>query len=295
MLIVANPAAGGMRSDRRLRRVVAALEARGCTVAVRYAGAEGAGLEQLARNAEDAFDVVVAAGGDGTVNAVVNGIAGVPRALGILPLGTVNLVARALGLPRQPDALAAIIATAVARPIWPAVVNGRLFLSVASSGFDAEIVAAVDPWLKRRFGRFAFVPAVLCGLLHYRPCEVVVAVDGREYHAAIVVVAKGRYYAGPFRAAPRAALDEAMLDVVLLKRAGRFAALRYLAALACGALPRLRDVTTVRCTAATLSAAQYPLAVQADGEIVGRLPAKFALADKPLLVLRPCRDTGGVG
>src|SRR5439155_13008466 len=172
VLIIVNPAAGGSRSGaRRLRRVVAALERRGCTVVLRHASARAGDVERLAREAEPDFEAIVAAGGDGTVNAVVNGLAGMPRPVALLPLGTANLLAREIGLPRRADRLGELIATAPTQPVWPGRVEGRLFVMVASTGFDAETVGSVDPGLKRYAGRLAFIRAMLVRLWHYRTCE----------------------------------------------------------------------------------------------------------------------------
>src|SRR5205823_13024267 len=110
--------------------------------------------------AEADFEVDVAAGGDGTLNAVANGLAGTNRTLAALRLGTANVLAREIGLPRDPERLAELIAAGPARPIWPGRVDSRLFLVMASSGFDAETVAAVNPRLKRRLGRLAFAWAI---------------------------------------------------------------------------------------------------------------------------------------
>ncbi len=168
-LIIVNPAAGRSRSSRRrLDRVVAALERRGCAVVLRRAGPTSGDVERLAREAEADFDIIVAAGGDGTLNAVVNGMAAAPRTVALLPLGTVNVLAREIGLPRDPERLADLIAAGPARPIWPGRVGDRLFLTMASSGFDAETVAAVNPRLKHHVGRLAFAWAILVCLWRYR-------------------------------------------------------------------------------------------------------------------------------
>src|SRR5581483_4061925 len=168
VLILVNPAAG------RVGRVAAALERRGVAVTIR-AGEPPQGVEQLAREAEPEFDALVAAGGDGTVAAAVNGIAAAPRPLAILPLGTANVLARGLGLPRRAAALAEIIATAPARDFWPGRIGDRLFVAMASSGFDAAVVAAVDARLKRRAGRLAYAAAMLSCLRRYREPELRVA------------------------------------------------------------------------------------------------------------------------
>jgi diacylglycerol kinase (ATP) len=286
-MIILNPAAGRSRSSaRRLGRVVAALERRGCAVVLRRAGPEGGDVERLASEAEAEFDIIVAAGGDGTLNAVVNGMAAAPRAVALLPFGTANVLGREIGLPRDPERLAELIAGAPARPIWPGRVGDRLFLTMASSGFDAAIVAAVNQRLKRHTGRLAFAWAILAGLWRYRACELCVRVDGVDYRAATVIAAKARFYAGPYVVAPAADLAEPMLDLVLFQRSGRLAVLGYLAALLLGSLSRRRDITFLRSRAASVSAAKA-VPVQADGEIVAHLPVEIAIAEQPLLLVRP--------
>jgi len=125
ILIIANPAAGRLRrSTRCLREVAAALERRGCAVVVRRSRGIG-DAERLAREADPEFDVIVAAGGDGTVNAVANGIGENSRMLAVLPLGSANVLAREIGLPRQTEALSALISEAPARPVWPGRIGDR--------------------------------------------------------------------------------------------------------------------------------------------------------------------------
>jgi YegS/Rv2252/BmrU family lipid kinase len=287
VLIIVNPAAGRSHSSRRrLDRVVAALERRGCAVVLRRAGPVTGDVERLAREAEADFDIIVAGGGDGTLNAVVNGMAGATRAIALLPLGTANVLAREIGLPRDPERLAELIAAGSARPIWPGRVGDRLFLTMASSGFDAETVAAVNPRLKRYLGRLAFAWAILVCLRRYRACELGVRVDGVEHRAATVIAAKGRLYAGPHVIAPRADLAEPMLDLVLLQRSGRLAVLRYLGALLLGRVSGRQDITVLRARGAFVSAAEA-VPVQADGEIVARLPVLIGIAEQPLRLVQP--------
>lgn len=242
--------------------------------------------ERLAREAEPDFDVVVAAGGDGTVNAVLNGLAENPRPLGVLPLGTANVLAREIELPRDIEAVATLIAEGLPQPVWPGRVGNRLFLTMAGIGFDAEVVAAVDPNLKRRIGRLAFVWAILLRVLHYRRCELRVTVDGVEHRAAAVIAAKGRHYAGPFVLVPEARLADPKLDLVLFRDGGRIAALRYLGALLLGRIRHANGITTLRVQTAEVSTSE-PVAIQADGEIVGAAPAEMGVAAQPIMLLRP--------
>jgi len=287
ILIIVNPAAGRARSsERRLGRFVAALERQGCTVVLRRAGPSPGQVERLAGQAEPGFDAIVAAGGDGTISAVVNGLGGRAVPFGVLPLGSANVLAREIRLPRAPEALASLITTGPVSPIWLGRVGERAFVMMASAGFDSEIVAALSPELKRRVGRLAFAWGFLVRLWHCPACELTVRADGVEYRAAAVVAAKGRHYAGPFVVAPGADLAEPVLELVLLDRRGRWAMLRYATALFRGRVPRLGDIAIVRARQASV-AGNRALPVQADGEIVGELPITLAVADRPLLLIRP--------
>jgi YegS/Rv2252/BmrU family lipid kinase len=277
-----------MGSSRRwLDRTIAGLHRRGCAVVQRYTTAAG-DAERLAHHVGPDIDIVVAVGGDGTINAVANGLAQAGREvpLAVLPFGTANVLAREIGLPRDPDALAELIAAGAARPIWPGRIGDRLFLTCTSSGFDAQIVAAVHPGLKRRCGRVAFAWAVAIGLLRYRESDLLVSCEGTDHAAATVIAANGRLYAGSWIIAPQANLAEPMLDLVLFRRSGRLAVLRYLLALPFGRLSRCHDVTMLRCRDASLSSAKR-LPVQADGEIVGVLPVTLGVAERPLYLVRP--------
>lgn len=287
MLIIVNPSAGRVRSHRwRLDRVAAALRRLGCTVAVRDAGMVPGAAERLARTAEPEFDVIVAAGGDGTVAAVVNGVAAAPRPVAVLPLGTANVLAAEIGMPRRARECAKTIATAPAQPIWPGRIGDRLFVTSLSSGFDAEIVAALDPRLKRQGGRAAFAWAFLRCLIRYRERRITVRADGIEHRAAMVIATTGPLYAGRFPVAPAARLAEPVLHLVLLQGGGRLSALRYAAALLLGRLPRAAGVATLAVRCATLVGGDDD-PVQADGDIAGHLPVTIGIAGRPIPLIQP--------
>lgn len=293
ILVIFNPAAGrGRSSAKRLSRVVAELERRGCTVTVLSTHAP-VDAERLAREADLSFDVIVAAGGDGTVNEVANGIFAASRPLAVLPLGTGNVLANEIGLPRDPRRLAQVIADGTPKPIWPGRAGDRLFLAMTGVGFDAEVLGALDPCLKRRLGKLAFIWAILLCLCRYRRGEFIVATESGVYRAASAIVTTGRLYAGRYVIAPDARLDAPLLHIVVFRKAGRLAVLRYLGAMLLGRLHCLADVSilTARClsVAAGDPAASGPSMVEIDGEIRGRLPLAIEIAASPLLLIQPGR------
>jgi YegS/Rv2252/BmrU family lipid kinase len=285
ILVIYNPVAG-WRSQRRYRAVLAALERLGCPVTVRETRRRG-DAEALAAQATGAeFDVVAVAGGDGTVNEVVNGLKPPAPPLGIIPLGTANALALEIGLGTDAEHIARTLAECPPVPIHVGRVDGRRFVMMVGVGFDAHVVAGLRPGLKRWAGKGAYYWQILVELMRYPFPTFTVTADGEVHAAAAVVVANGHYYGGRFVCAPHARLDEPRLEVCLFERGGRWNALRYVAALAAGRLARLQDVRLVY---AGRVAVEGPSGdpVQVDGDILARLPASIEVAGERIQILAP--------
>lgn len=292
--IVFNPVAG-WRRRRRLDAVLRALAARGAAVTVLTTAARG-DAARLARMAAGTVDIVAAAGGDGTINEVANGLLAVPApqrpALGIVPLGTANVLAREIGLALNAaaaaDALVGGHALQVRLGRLQAGSRDEHFLMMAGIGFDAAVVAAVSPRLKRWLGKGAYVWQSLRHLLRYRPRFYEIAIDGVPHRAASAIVSRGRHYAGPYTCAPAASLAAPQLHVCLFERAGRGAVMRYGAALLLDRLPQAAGYRVVPATRVEIVGGAGD-AIQADGDHIAHLPATIGLAaeDIRLLVPRP--------
>src|SRR3546814_9912518 len=156
---------------------------------------------------------LVAAGGDGTINGVVNGLAGGGVPLALLPLGTANVLAAEIGLEESPAGIVRAILRGPAVPIHLGDVNGRHFTLMAGIGLDADVVAAVNPRLKRATGKFAYAVATLQRWLRYRRHRFRIEIDGVPHEAAAAVVANGRYYAGRFVCAGEARMPAPFLPL----------------------------------------------------------------------------------
>ena len=289
LLVIHNPVAGARRA-RRLRAVLEVLDQRfGAEVTVRATTGRG-DAESMARAVgEGDFDAVVAAGGDGTINEVVNGLGaraggGSPVPLGIVALGTANVLAHELGLPLDPEGTAAVLASAPASPVHLGVANGRAFAMMAGCGLDARVVERVDTRLKRLIGKGAYVTETLAQLAAYRNTRYRVTVDGVVEEVASVIVAKGHFYAGKFVCAPDARLTDPRLHVCLFPKPGRWNAMRYIWGVTAGRLPHFRDYRIVPAKRVII---EGPVgdAVQGDGDIIARLPVEIALAPWTLPVL----------
>jgi len=287
-LVIHNPTAGARRA-RRLAAVVASLrERRGVEVTVVPTGARG-DAERIAREVEpDAFDVVVAAGGDGTINEVINGLAETPDApaLGLLPLGTANVLAGELGLSDNVDDWVDALLFGPIRDIRLGRANGRRFSMMAGVGFDARVVERVDPALKRATGKGAYVVESMVQLATREPTRYRVSVGDRSWDVASVIVANGRRYGGGFICAPDADLSAPRFDVCSFARSGRWDVIRYMWGLAAGRLSHFRDFGVTPADRLTVEGPEGE-AVQADGDVIARLPVEIALEERPFRVIGP--------
>lgn len=299
MLLVVNPTAGRRRRG-LVDAVVRRVRDEGWTVDTVETAAAG-DARHLAETCDAArYAVIAVAGGDGTINEVVNGLAlrgAIGPAVGIVPLGTANVLAHELGLDFSAAGIARTMVSGRALPVRPGrAVNGsaqpRCFSLMAGAGFDAKVVAGVSAALKRRWGRAAYVWRSLIETRRYRPVRYAVDIDGVRHEAASVIVTRSRHYAGPFVVAPAAELGEPLLHVCLFERWGRAQTLRFGLALLLGRLPQTggyRVVAGHEVRIAVLSDAgeigRQP--VQIDGDDALTLPVSIGLAAGSVRLLRP--------
>jgi diacylglycerol kinase family enzyme len=261
-----------------------------------WATARRGEAEALARAAvERGYDLVVAAGGDGTVNEVVNGVAGSGLPLALLPLGTANVLAIEIGLDLAPDALAQTILRGTPVDVCLGRIRGadgaaRLFTTTAGAGADAHAVASVDLVGKKVLGTGAYYAEMARQLLVFPFPNYRITVEGAAYDAASVVVSNGRYYAGQYVLAPDADIAEASFQVCLFERGGRLAALRYVLALQ---MDRLAEEPDYRIVTGREIRIEGPEGdpVQADGDIVAALPVDIEIVPGALRLLMPGATT----
>lgn len=285
--VIVNPLAGHRPREDRFQAALAWLAVQGWAVERRESEWAGHARLLAADAAEAGCDAVLACGGDGTINEVVNGLAGSQTALAALPAGTVNIWAREVGLPRDPLGSVRLLAEGGRRRVDLGRAGERYFLLLASVGTDSFAVRAVSPAAKRRFGRYAFVGAGLWDLLRHGGRPMTILADGRRLRGRtlVAVIGNTRLYGGVLSATHRARLDDGLLDLCLYP--GRFAP--RLAAHAVNTLLSRHD----RSGAVYLQARRIqfdgpaPLPVQADGEYIGETPMTFSVAPAALTVIVP--------
>lgn len=289
--VIANPTAGAAHAE-RLERIVDRLKRHGCSVTMHTTGARGE-AERIAAEADcQIADAIAVAGGDGTINEVLNGLAKDGPPLAIIPLGTANVLAREIGLPQTDDGIADAIAFGQSRRITIGEANGRRFAVMASVGLDAEVVEHVDLALKRRIGKWAYLYETLKKTIASPPDVYRLRMGDRDMSAHGIIIANGRHYAGAYIAAPNADLEKPSLDICRLTRSGRFAGPAYLMSLALGRFAQRADVHIDEATDLDIvGPAGAPL--QADGDILCRLPATIRVLPGAVQLIYPITASPG--
>lgn len=291
MCVIFNPTAKGEKAKRFRRH----LEMIGAECALKQTVAAGGARPLAAEAVKEGFDVVVAAGGDGTLNEVLNGIGDVPDGLeraklGVLPLGTVNVFAKELGLPmglkqswqvlrdgkEKIIDLPCVEFSAKGRP------ERRYFAQLAGAGLDARAIELVNWEMKKKVGPLAYVWA---GFKAMRvPPSQITATNGKESETGeLVMVGNGRFYGGRFKIFPGADLDDGLLEVCVFQKTDLFTLVRS-AELFLGGGPPAGVTKSFRAETLNLTSGS-PTALQVDGEIIGQLPATFTIQKKRLRVV----------
>lgn len=292
--MIFNPAARGDKA-RRFRRQLDAIGAQCALKATTTAG----DARRLAKEAVmDGFDLIVAAGGDGTVNEALNGIGDAPdgfaRArLGVLPLGTVNVFARELKIPLKVERAWEVLQRGRELKIdlprvgfsVDGVLQKRYFCQLAGAGLDARAIELVDWQHKKQVGPLAYVIAGLKALREKKP-QIIVRANGQGATGELVLVGNGRLYGGSFAILPQADLCDGVLDICVLPRVNWWTLL----CCAPGLLLRgkLPANAVQHLSAATFElTSEMPAAFELDGEWVGKLPVTFVLEREKLRVVVP--------
>jgi YegS/Rv2252/BmrU family lipid kinase len=304
-LLIHNPNAGSGGNTRRTkvdeaRRI---LESRGIRADLRETTAPGEAIEIAKRAATDGRQLVIACGGDGTINEVVNGLAGsqnghrVPLAL--LPAGTANVLAKELELswdiPKAAEQLASgevrEIALGLATPLEQPE-RARYFLSVAGAGPDGRITYAVDLELKARFGILAYWWQGAREVFNYKFHHFRVTGEGQSREVSLVIVGRTKHYGGPFKITTEADLFEDQFEFLGLTTQSGLKYLSYLPTLWMGDLRKEEGVYFWKSDRLVCEAIDdNPIYAQVDGEPLARLPVEFRIVPRALRLLVPGPET----
>lgn len=290
-VLIFNPAAGAHRAEALIANVAAGLRASGFAVELAPTTRPGDATALARVAAAREVDAVFALGGDGTVREVAAGVLGTPTALGILPAGTTNVVARAFGIPRSATAAARGAGAWSVRAIDAGLCGDEPFLMQATAGLDAAVVAAVPGAAKARWGIAAVGMQGVREWQRYGWPELELEADGESTTATFAAVCNLAEYAGSFRLAPSARPDDRQLDLVLFRGRGRAEYLGFAFDLARGCHTARADVEVRRVESVRFLGPAGARA-QIDGDALElALPLRITLAPERLRLLAPATDS----
>jgi len=305
---VVNALAAGGRTGRRWTALEPRMREIFPEAEVQFTRGVGDGIRIAREAVARGQELVVAVGGDGTLHEVMNGLMesasqddemeSQQGILGVLPTGSASDFARGLGIPDDPEAALILLAQAKPRRIdlgWVEAVDeeggpvGRYFLNAADFGIGAEVVARVAGCPKYLPGRPTYLWQTVRTLITYRNPTVELTVDGAKSYQRVfksIVVANAPYFGGGMCIAPDAVPDDGSLDLVELGDLGRLEAIRRLGETFQGARIQHRDIHYSRCKKLQASSASC-VRIEADGELLGQLPATFQVVPNALSMLLP--------
>jgi YegS/Rv2252/BmrU family lipid kinase len=248
----------------------------------------GEARELAAHFAAQGEAVVIGAGGDGTLNEVVGGLAGSSTVLGVLPAGTMNVFARELGIPCNSLTNAfAVIEAGFVREVDLFEANGAPFLQMAGVGYDATVIEKTSWESKKMLGPAAYLLSAVRVLGERPPLLDVLCADGRRVQGVAVIVGNGSFYAGPFRFFRNAHIRDSKLEVLVYKKAGYRLMLDSLRGLVFGGIDRLTSICYFQTEDFTVRA-DCEVPMQVDGECLGRFAeVRFKETANHLRVIAP--------
>jgi len=283
-IVILNPTAGSPEHVRSWQERAKSL-AGDCPIRVTSHSGEA---EALARRAvEEGFARIVAAGGDGTVSQVANGLAGSNAILGVLPMGSVNVFAMELGLPlHNLQRCWDIIEDTNLRLVDMPSANEKYFVQLAGVGLDAQVVKETSLAFKRSFGPLSYLISAAQIAARQPPKLCIESEHTSVEEGSFVLVGNGRLYGGPFPFFKQAVIDDGLFDVVIFKRLGYLEIMRYLQDVVFSADIKVPEIEYFQTRQLRITSEQ-DVPLELDGELAGNCPVDFRIRKRALRVLAP--------
>jgi YegS/Rv2252/BmrU family lipid kinase len=286
VFVIVNPVSGGWRPANTLGAVTAAFQQSGLDHEIVETKKSGDATRIAALVDDRVFDTVVAAGGDGTINEVVNGIRGRRLKLGVIPVGTINVLARELNIPLQVPAAVAVIKAGRVRAIDLGKADDRIFILMAGIGFDAYTIYKTDLKIKKYFRGLAYIFAAAHALLHHPSKRITLEINGhrRKRTGFFLLVSNSSLYGGRFPIVPGAKIDDGLFDVLLFKEKKSESLFRYFGEMLLMKHPSSSYVSSFRTSRLRVTSSRNVL-VHTDAELAGSLPMEFSMLPRALKVI----------
>jgi len=296
-VLILNPTSGvstvtekHMSSEETEKVILTALKSYGIEPELYHTTPEDTGQGLAARAAAEHAELVIAAGGDGTIHAVANGLIGTQSTLGIIPMGTMNNLAHSLNIPDTIPAACVAIATGETRTIDVGKINGQVFLEVAGIGLEAALFPAAEEI--KSPGLLSTLHGAISGLrtlLNFKPVKLRIMFDERQrhpYNAIQVTICNAPYYGAHLEVVPNVLMDDGLLDVVIYRNFSKLEYMRHAISISQGKRPFQPKITHRRVTALRINTDQ-PVELQADGVPQGTTPAEVTVLPGVLRVRVP--------
>lgn len=295
-VIIANPTSGSYLYHRhQLEETMAFLREYGWTVELKLTHAAGDAQLYAREAVAEKLDVVIAAGGDGTINEVIQELVGSETALGVLPIGTANVWAREMGIPLDIAGASEILAYGRTRRIDAGSVNGRYFLLMVGIGFDGEVIRAVEKKFLKRLGVVGYLLASFWLSFGYDSFAVYAKIGEQEVktRALQIVIGNTQLYGGAVKFTWQAQCDDGLLDVCIVRKRSKFRRIFIVLDFLFRRKRRSQWVSYDK--SATIEVqTRKPVAIQVDGDPCGNTPATFTIAPRALKVIVPRRAPQGL-
>jgi diacylglycerol kinase (ATP) len=281
IILISNPVAK-RASERKIEKAYRLLKSRGYEVEIVSTKYKGH-AEVLATQAiKKSPSLIVAAGGDGTFNEVINGIAGSEIPMAILPIGTTNVLAKELNIPENVKGAIEIAVSGTPRKISLGrimITNHsslitRYFILMAGIGFDGKAVFGINETIKKFSGKGSYICSGIKTLFRFHPDELTLLINGKSYSGYSAVIGNAAKYGGHFKIAPDARLTEPVLYVCLFKGKKRLDILRYFLGVLKGSHLKFSDVEYLKAERIEINGDAY---IQLDGDYFGMTPAKVEI------------------
>jgi YegS/Rv2252/BmrU family lipid kinase len=287
-LLIVNPMSGARGQRWRSQDLPGMVQSWFPEAALHLTRGEGDATEAARQAVRDELDLVVAVGGDGTVNEVVNGLVGSSVHLGILPAGTENVLAKERHVPSALEKAALYLKEAPARRADVVRVGERHFLCFAGIGFDALVVDKMQPDQKAKLGAMAYVMTGFEQMFKYQEVARTATIQVDETPPLKVdfwqiIVANIQTYGGGLRPAPRASMHDGLLDMVVWPRADLPGMIHQIVATATGAHLGLAEVKYLQGQRIWIDT-DPPSLVQVDGDLLGHTPVLFEVLPQALWI-----------
>lgn len=293
--LIVNPQAGSGRAERLITPVIDRLKGMGHSVELANTSKPGDGIRLAKEAVKQGYEMIIAGGGDGTLNEVINGIVGSDAILGVIPMGTVNVFCQETGIGLDSLSACDVIEEGEVKKIDLGKAGDRYFILCAGIGFDAHVVSELKPQFKRIMGAVAYPLSGLKSLFSWKPTKMLIQVDDQpiKRKGFLAVVGNISSYAGPeISVTPLASLDDGWLDLCIFKKRTTLDIIRYVLGVLFRRHTEFEDIEYFKAKYVKIEA-ERPVLVHTDCEVIGEVPMEFSIVPKALSVLLPQRKKEG--